>query len=288
MLVIGGLVFLLLCVFGSFVASGGAIVPLVVSMPFELITILGAGIGTFLMANSMSDLKHVPGAFKAALKGPAFGRQDYLDLLGLLFFFTRLAQSHGVMALEPHIETPTESTAFANYPKIRDNSRVRNLICDYLRMISMNMDDPFQFDEVMTRELSKNLKEDTHVAHGMQSLADALPALGIVAAVLGVIKTMGSISKPPEVLGEMIAGALSGTFLGVLLAYGMVGPFAARIQSVVEEDAAYYDLIRVVLVAFLQGNAPQVSVEIGRKDIPVPLMPSFEEVDTAISELAIG
>ncbi|GBR01459.1 flagellar motor stator protein MotA [Acetobacter oeni] len=288
MLVIGGLVFLLLCVFGSFAASGGAIVPLVMSMPFELLTILGAGIGTFLMANSMSDLKHVPGAFKVALKGPSFGRQDYLDLLGLMFFFTRLAQSQGAMALEPHIETPMESTAFANYPKIRDNNRVRNLICDYLRMISMNMDDPFQFDEVMTRELAKNLKEDTHVAHGLQSLSDALPALGIVAAVLGVIKTMGSISKPPEVLGEMIAGALSGTFLGVLLAYGMVGPFAARMQSVVEEDASYYDLIRVVLVAFLQGNAPQVSVEIGRKDIPVPLMPSFEEVDTAISELAIG
>ncbi|NHN87792.1 flagellar motor stator protein MotA [Acetobacter conturbans] len=288
MLLIGGLVFLLLCVFGSFAASGGAIMPLVKSMPFELITIMGAGIGTFLMGNSMSDLKHVPGAFKTAIKGPDFGRQDYIDLLGLLFFFTRLAQTHGVMALESHIETPMESTAFAAYPKIRDNKRVRNLICDYLRMISMNMDDAFQFDEVMTRELSKNLKEDTHIAHSFQTLADALPALGIVAAVLGVIKTMGSISQPPEVLGEMIAGALVGTFLGVLLAYGIVGPLAVRINSVVEEDARYYDLIRVVFVAYLQGNPPQISVEIGRKDIPVPLMPSFEEIDTTISELAIG
>lgn len=288
MLVIGGLVFLLLCVFGSFVASGGALVPLMASMPFELITILGAGIGTFVMANSMNDLKHVPGAFKAALKGPTFGRQDYVDLLGLLFFFTRLMQSHGVMALEPHIETPMESTAFAKYPKIRDNARARNLICDYLRMISMNMDDAFQFDEVMTRELTKNLKEDTHVAHSLQTLSDALPALGIVAAVLGVIKTMGSISKPPEILGEMIAGALVGTFLGVLLAYGVAGPLATRIQNVVEEDASYYDLIRVVLVAYLQGNAAQVSVEIGRKDIPVPLMPSFAEVDDVISAVSVG
>ena len=154
MLVIGGLVFLLLCVFGSFVASGGALVPLMASMPFELITILGAGIGTFVMANSMNDLKHVPGAFKAALKGPTFGRQDYVDLLGLLFFFTRLMQSHGVMALEPHIETPMESTAFAKYPKIRDNARARNLICDYLRMHSLNMDDAFQFDHVIARELT--------------------------------------------------------------------------------------------------------------------------------------
>lgn len=288
MLLIGGLVFLLVCVFGSFAASGGSLVPLVESMPFELITILGAGIGTFVMANSMSDLKHVPGAFKTAVKGPSFGRQDYIDLLGLLFFFTRLIQTQGVVALESHIETPMESTAFSAYPKIRDNARARNMICDYLRMMSMNMDDAFQFDEVMSRELSKNLKEDTHIAHGFQTLADALPALGIVAAVLGVIKTMGSISKPPEVLGEMIAGALVGTFLGVLLAYGMVGPLALRIRSVVEEDARYYDLIRVVLVSYLQGNVPQVSVEIGRKDIPVPLMPSFEEVDTAISELSIG
>lgn len=285
MLVIGGLVFLLLCVFGSFVASGGAIVPLVLSMPFELITILGAGIGTFLMANSVGDLKHVPGAFKAALKGPAYGRQDYIDLLGLLFRLTKLAQSQGVMALEPHIEDPATSDIFNKYPKIQANKRVRNLICDYFRMISMSMDDPFQLDDVMSRELAKNLKEDTHVAHGFQSLSDGLPALGIVAAVLGVIKTMGSISKPPAVLGEMIAGALSGTFLGVLLAYGMVGPLAARILNVVEEDAAYYDLIRVVLVAYLQGNAPQVSIEIGRKDIPVPLMPDFAEVDAAVSEM---
>lgn len=288
MLVIGGFAFLLVCVFGSFAASGGALGPLIASMPFELITILGAGIGTFLMANSLYDLKHIGGAFKAAIKGPAYSRQDYIDLLGLLFFLTRLAQSQGVMALEPHIETPMESTAFAAYPKIRDNGRVRNLICDYLRMISMNMDDSFQFDEVMSRELEKNFKEDAHIAHALQSLADGLPALGIVAAVLGVIKTMGSISKPPEVLGEMIAGALVGTFLGVLLAYGMVGPLAARINNVVEEDARYYDLIRVVLVAYLQGNAPQVSIEIGRKDIPVPLMPSFQEVDTAINELSIG
>ncbi|GBQ29597.1 flagellar motor protein MotA [Acetobacter estunensis NRIC 0472] len=288
MLVIGGLVFMLLCVFGSFAASGGAIVPLVKSMPFELLTIMGAGIGTFVMASSIGDLKHVPGALGKAVKGPKFGRQDYLELLCLLFSFTRLAQSHGVMALEQHIETPMESTIFGKYPKIRDNQRVRRLICDYLRMISMNMDDPFQLDEVMSRELAKNLKEDCHVAHSLQTLADALPALGIVAAVLGVIKTMGSISKPPEVLGEMIAGALVGTFLGVLLAYGIVGPLSSRIRSVVEEDAHYYDLIRAVFVAFLQGNAPQVSVEIGRKDIPGELMPSFEEVDTALNELAVG
>ncbi|OUJ15568.1 flagellar motor stator protein MotA [Acetobacter sp. DsW_063] len=288
MLVIGGLVFLLLCVFGSFVASGGAIAPLLASMPFELLTILGAGIGTFIMANSMGDLKHVPAAFKSALKGPSYGKRDYMDLLGLLFFFTRLAQSQGLMALESHVETPTESTAFAAYPKIRDNERARDMICDYLRMMSMNMDDAFQIDDVMTRELAKNLKEETHISHGMQQLADALPALGIVAAVLGVIKTMGSITKPPEVLGEMIAGALVGTFLGVLLAYGIVGPIATRMRSVAEEEASYYDLIRVVFVAHLQGNAPQVSVEIGRKDIPVHYMPSFLEMDTAISEQAIG
>ncbi|MDG6094313.1 flagellar motor stator protein MotA [Acetobacter sp. AN02] len=288
MLVIGGFGFLLVCVFGCFVASGGAIGPLIISMPFELITILGAGIGTFLMANSKDDLKHVGGAFKTALKGPEFSKSDYTDLLCLLFFLSRLCQTQGATALEPHVETPMESPAFAAYPKIRDNERVRSLICDYFRMVSMNADDAFQMDEVMSRELRKNLHEDLHIAHGLQSLADGLPALGIVAAVLGVIKTMGSISKPPEVLGEMISGALVGTFLGVLLAYGLVGPIATRIRTVVEEDAHYYDLIRAVLVAHLQGNVPQVSVEIGRKDIPGHIMPSFEDVDTAISQLAIG
>lgn len=283
MLLIVGFGVVLACIFGSFVASGGAIVPLVVSMPFELLTILGAAIGTFLMANSIADIKHGPAAFKLALKGPKYSRQDYLNLLGLMFQLLRLAHSKGMMAIENHIESPEESSIFAEYPRIKADSTTCLLVCDYLRLVSMNADDPFQIDEAIGRELKKNLADELHFSHALQSTSDALPALGIVAAVLGVIKTMASISKPPIVLGEMIAGALVGTFLGVLLAYGIVAPIASRIASVVQADAGYHNLIRSVLVAHLQGNAPQVSIELGRKEIPSLFMPSFRELEEEIA-----
>ena len=288
MFILIGLGVVLACVFGSFVASGGAIGPLLASMPFELLTILGAAIGTFVMANSISAVKHLPAGLKKAMKGSQYGRQDYLELLGLLFHVTKLAASKGMMAIESHIEDPQGSTIFGAFPKIRDNGQVCSFICDYLRMAGMNATDPFQMDDVMGRELKKNLREAMHLPHALQSVSDALPALGIVAAVLGVIKTMASISKPPIVLGEMIAGALVGTFLGILLAYGIVAPIAGRLGGVVEEEASYLDLVRSVIVAHLQGNAPQVSVEIGRKSIPCDLMPTFQEVEEAVSAVAVG
>ncbi|MBS1050786.1 flagellar motor stator protein MotA [Gluconobacter japonicus] len=286
MFILIGLGVVLACVFGSFVASGGAIGPLLASMPFELLTILGAAVGTFVMANSIGAVKHLPAGIKKAMKGSQYTRQDYLELLGLLFHMTRLAAAKGMMAIESHIEDPQGSTVFGAFPKIRDNTHVCSFICDYLRMAGMNATDPFQMDDVMGRELKKNLREEMHLPHALQSVSDALPALGIVAAVLGVIKTMASISKPPIVLGEMIAGALVGTFLGILLAYGIVAPIAGRLGGVVEEEASYLDLVRSVIVAHLQGNAPQVSVEIGRKSIPSDLMPTFQEVEESLSAVA--
>ncbi|GAD09554.1 flagellar motor stator protein MotA [Gluconobacter sp. NFX36] len=288
MFILIGLGVVLACVFGSFVASGGAIGPLLASMPFELLTILGAAVGTFVMANSIGAVKHLPAGIKKAMKGSQYTRQDYLELLGLLFHMTRLAAAKGMMAIESHIEDPQGSTVFGAFPKIRDNTHVCSFICDYLRMAGMNATDPFQMDDVMGRELKKNLREEMHLPHALQSVSDALPALGIVAAVLGVIKTMASISKPPIVLGEMIAGALVGTFLGILLAYGIVAPIAGRLGGVVEEEASYLDLVRSVIVAHLQGNAPQVSVEIGRKSIPSDLMPTFQEVEESLSAVAVN
>ena len=182
------------------------------------------------------------------------------------------------MALEPHIENPTESSAFQKFPRILANHHARDMICDYLRMVGMNADDPHQIEDLMGRELKKTLHEELHGAHALQTMADGLPALGIVAAVLGVIKTMSHIAEPPAVLGAMIGGALVGTFLGVLLAYGMAGPFAARLKGVVEEESKYFEVIRAVLVAHLHGNAPQVSVETGRKMAPNQHMPSFAEL----------
>ncbi|QEO16908.1 flagellar motor stator protein MotA [Acetobacter vaccinii] len=284
MLFIGALAFALLCVFGSFVASGGALAPLIKSMPFELLTILGSAIGIFVMANSKDTLKHFPAYLKMTLKGPRYDKAAYIELIVTLFRFTRLAQARGSMALEEHIENPEESSIFAQTPSVRDDIETRNLICDYLRLVSLNIEDAYQLDEVMARELKKNLTEKLHTSESLQSIADALPALGIVAAVLGVIKTMASISKPPAILGEMIGGALVGTFLGVLLSYGVVAPLAARMRDVVSQDGRYQDIIRIVLVAHLQGTPPQVSAEIGRKDIPYTFMPSFSELDTALSE----
>ena len=288
MLTIGGLVFLLVCVFGSYMLSGGSLEPLIEAMPFELLTIGGAAIGTFIMGNSMHDIKHTLGGFKKIMKGATFGKQQYIDLLSLMFFFTRLASSKGIMALEPHIEKPEDSTAFKKFPAILANHHATAMICDYLRMLGMNADDPHQIEDLMGRELKKTLHEELHPAHALQNMADGLPALGIVAAVLGVIKTMSHISEPPAVLGAMIGGALVGTFLGVLLAYGMAGPFAARLKGVVEEEAKYYDVIRAVLVTHLHGNAPQVSVETGRKMAPNQHMPSFQEVEAAMQSLQIA
>jgi chemotaxis protein MotA len=287
MLTIGGLGFLLACVFGSYIASGGSLEPLIEAMPFELLTIGGAALGTFVMSNSMHDVKHTLGGFGKIMKGAAFKKADYVDLLSLLFLLVRLASTKGNMALEPHIEKPEESSAFQKYPKILSNHHASSIICDYLRMVGMNADDPNQIEDVLARELKKTLHEELHSSHALQTMADALPALGIVAAVLGVIKTMAHIDQPPAVLGQMIGGALVGTFLGVLLAYGMAGPFASRLKGVVEEESKYYEVIRAVLVAHLHGNAPQVSVETGRKMAPNQHMPTFQELEEAVQSAQI-
>ncbi|MBN9559596.1 MAG: flagellar motor stator protein MotA [Alphaproteobacteria bacterium] len=287
MLTIGGLGFLLACVFGSYIVSGGSLEPLIEAMPFELLTIGGAALGTFVMSNSMHDVKHTLAGFGKIMKGAAFKKADYVDLLSLLFLLVRLASTKGNMALEPHIEKPDESSAFQKYPKILANHHASSIICDYLRMVGMNADDPNQIEDVLARELKKTLHEELHSSHALQTMADALPALGIVAAVLGVIKTMAHIDQPPAVLGQMIGGALVGTFLGVLLAYGMAGPFAARLKGVVEEESKYYEVIRAVLVAHLHGNAPQVSVETGRKMAPNQHMPTFQELEEAVQSAQI-
>lgn len=288
MLVIGGFIFLLVCVFGSYMVSGGNIEPLVEALPFEMVTIGGAAIGSFVMANSIHDVKHTLAALARTLKGAAYGKSDYIDLLSLLFFFVRLASTKGSMALEPHIEKPLESVAFKKFPRILANRHACPMICDYLRMVGMNADDPHQIEDVMGRELKKMLNEELHPAHAMQTIADALPALGIVAAVLGVVKTMSHIDQPPAVLGAMIGSALVGTFLGVLLSYGLAGPCACRMKSTVEEESKYFEVIRAVLVAHLHGNAPQVSVETGRKMAPNQHMPTFFELETAVQDLQIG
>lgn len=280
--IVVGIVLLVGCVFGGFIISGGNMMPILKALPIEIMIIGGAAVASFVISNSPADCKHALGGFGTAFRGSRYKKQDYLDLLGLLFRLLRLAQSQGAVGLESHIERPAESPIFGEFPRIAKDKEAVTLICDYLRMIGMNATDPFVIDEMMAQELKKLREERLHPAVIFSTIADALPALGIVAAVLGVIKTMGSINEEPAVLGKMLGAALVGTFLGVLLAYGLVGPIAARMRGVVEEDGKFYNVIRAVLIAHLQGLAPQVAVEAGRKVVPSSYMPTFEAVEGSL------
>ncbi len=277
-----GIVLLFGMVFGSYILAGGKMEVILHSLPYELMAILGAGVAAFLIGNSVPTIKATLGGFGKVFAGNKWKKQDYKDLLSLLFQLTKTMKSKGVIALESHIEKPAESTIFQKYPKILKDHFATDFICDTLRMMTMNLEDPHQIEDAMEKQLEKHHHEGLAGAHALQTMADGLPALGIVAAVLGVIKTMGSITEPPEILGGMIGGALVGTFLGVFLAYGLVGPMATRLKDIVDGDGAFYKIIQSVLVAHLHGNAAQISVEIGRGDIPTPAQPSFLEMEEAL------
>jgi len=280
-----GVVLLFGLVFGSYLMSGGSMAPIIEAAPHELMCIGGAAIAATLIANSFGTIKAMGGGMGKVFSGPKWKRQDYIDLLSLLFLLTKTMKSKGVIALESHIENSHDSTIFGKFPKIMKDHFAIDFICDTLRMMTMNLEDPHQVEDAMEKQLEKHHHEALHPAHAMQNMADALPALGIVAAVLGVIKTMGSISEPPEVLGAMIGGALVGTFMGVFLAYGLVGPFSSRMSGVIEEDGSFYKIIQAVLVAHLHGNAAQISVEIGRGHIPSDLQPSFAQLEEALNNI---
>jgi chemotaxis protein MotA len=280
-----GIVLLFGLVFGSFIISGGNMGVILHAAPHELMAILGAAVAAFLISNSMTTIKATGGGLMKAFKGPKWKSSDYRDLLSLLFLLTKTMKSKGVIALESHIEKPQESAIFSRFPKISADHFAVDFICDTLRMMTMNLEDPHQVEDAMERQLEKHHHEALNPAHALTTTADGLPALGIVAAVLGVIKTMGAITEPPEVLGEMIGGALVGTFLGVFLAYGLVGPLATRLKEVVDADAAFYKIIQSVLVAHLHGNAAQISVEIGRGSVPSEAQPSFNELEEALGAI---
>jgi len=280
-----GIVLLFALVFGSFIISGGNMGVILEALPHEMMAIGGAGTAAFLISNSMTVIKATGGGMAKVFAGPKWKADDYRDLLSLLFLLTKTMKSKGVIALESHIERPGDSTIFSRFPKVMKDHFAVDFICDTLRMMTMNLEDPHQVEDAMEKQLEKHHHEALAPAGALQTMADGLPALGIVAAVLGVIKTMGSITEPPAVLGAMIGGALVGTFLGVFLAYGLVGPFATRLQAVVDEEASYYRIIQAVLVAHLHGNAAQISVEIGRGNVPSGAQPSFLELEEALGAI---
>ncbi|WP_282181576.1 flagellar motor stator protein MotA [Aliiroseovarius marinus] len=279
-----GIALIFVMVFGGYLAAGGKMGIILKSLPFEFTMIGGAAAGAFVISNDMASIKHTIKDVKKVFKGPKWKPEDYRDLLCLLFELIRQARQNAV-ALEEHIEAPDDSPIFQRYPNILADKEAIELICDTLRSASMNYDDPHQVEEVLEKRMEANLHHALHSSHALQSMADGLPALGIVAAVLGVIKTMGSIDQPPEILGKMIGGALVGTFLGVFLAYGLVGPFSAKVKSVTEEEAHFYQLIREVLVANLYNHSVNICIEVGRQNTPGSHRPSFTDLEEALKEI---
>lgn len=279
-----GIAVILIMVFGGYVLAGGKMGIILKALPFEMIMIGGAAIGAFLISNDMASVKHALKDIGKVFKGAKWKTADYRDLLCLLFELIRLARANPV-GLEEHVESPETSAIFSKYPRIQHDHEAVDLICDTLRAASMNYDDPHQVEEVLDKRMEATLNHAMHSSHALQTVADALPALGIVAAVLGVIKTMGAIDQPPEVLGKMIGGALVGTFLGVFLAYGLMGPFAARVKTVVEEDIHFYQLIREVLIANLHRHPPNICIEVGRQNTPHAVRPGFSDLEEAMRNL---
>lgn len=279
-----GIVIIFVMVFGGYIAAGGKMGIILKALPFEMIMICGAAAGSFVLSNDMAAIKHTMKDIGKVFKGPKWKPQDYRDLLCLLFELIRLARQNPV-AIEEHIESPETSAIFSKYPKIVGDHEAVDMICDTMRSASMNYDDPHQVEEVLEKQLESQYHHALHSSHAMQAIADAMPALGIVAAVLGVIKTMGSIDQPPEILGKMIGGALVGTFLGVFLAYGFIAPFAARMKAVTDEDSHFYKLIREVLVANLYQHATNICIEVGRQNTPHHNRPSFVDLEEALKML---
>ena len=279
-----GIVVTFAMVFGGYILAGGKMGVITHSLPFEMMMIGGAAVGSYLLTNDSHTLKHTPKRIVQAFKGAKWTEADHQDVLCLMFQLLKIARENPV-ALEQHIENPTESPVFTAYPRLLADHEVVSLIADTLRSASLNYDDPYQVEDMLGRRLATLREEAMHVPHALQNMADALPALGIVAAVLGVIKTMSSIDQPPAVLGGMIGGALVGTFLGVFLAYGFVAPLAGRLGGVIKQDLAFFDVIKSVLIAGLHQHATNLCVEVGRQTVPDHVRPSFNTLEAALRDL---
>lgn len=254
--------------------------------PLELVVILGAAVGAMVIGTPKHILSKLGQAFSDIMKGPSYTKDTYLELICLLYQIFKLSQSKGMLALEPHVEKPDESSIFSAFPTIKADHHVVEFICDYLRMVTMGTDNPHQIEDIINEELEVHHHEKTQMASVFSNMGDGLPALGIVAAVLGVIKTMASIDQPPAILGGMIGHALVGTFLGVFLAYGFVGPMAQNLNALYEQEGKLFQCVKTALIAYLNGHAPAIAVEFARKAIPIHLRPSFYEVEAKLSELA--
>ena len=250
----------------------------VLLQPAELVIIAGAAIGTVLVANPLHILKQIFAGVLGVFKGSKITKPFYLETLKMMYDLLGKARKEGLMSLETDVEDPGKSPIFSKYPKFLKDHHVRDFLCDTLRM-AVTGSDPFDLDQLMELDMEVHHQEASQPITALSSMADSLPGLGIVAAVLGVVITMGALGGPPEEIGRKVAAALVGTFLGILLCYGLVGPLAANMSKAADEERAYLGVLRVLVISFLKGTAPIMAVEVGRRAIPGHLRPSFQEVE---------
>lgn len=281
MISIFGIIFTFIMVFGGYLLAGGKVGIILKSLPFEMMMIGGAAIGAFAISNSVSSIKLTLADMKKVFSGTLWRTEDYISLLLLLHELLLLAKGNPV-ELEAHIDAPDKSELFKNFPKILVDDFAVTMICDTLRSGSMNYNDPHQIEELLDKAIEEKKHIQESSSHALQAVADGLPALGIVAAVLGVIKTMGSIDQPPEVLGKLIGGALVGTFLGVFLAYCLVAPFSAKVKSTADEDINFYKAIKEIFLSYFQGHSIKLSLEVARQTIPHHYRPRYEELTSLL------
>lgn len=275
--VILGLVVVFGCLLGAYAAMGGHIS--VLWQPYEFVIIGGTAFGTFLMGNPMKTVKDAGKAILEAVKGKTVSQRDYLDVLGLLFTLMREIRSKSRGEVEAHIDNPKESEIFQRYPNVMKDEQLVQFICDYARLILIGNAKPHEVEALMDEEIHTMEHDALKSYHALTGMADGLPAIGIVAAVLGVIKAMGAIDQSPEVLGHLIGAALVGTFAGILLSYGVVGPLANKVKYVRSHNMRIFILVKQTLLAFMNGAMPQVAVEFGRKTISAHERPSIDTVE---------
>jgi len=277
MFAIIGILVVFASIISGFLMEKGHIMVLV--QPAELLILGGAAIGTLLVANPMHINKEIIGGLTGVLKGSSLGKPRYLDSLKMMYQFLNKVRKEGLLSVEMDVEKPEESTIFKSYPAFLADHHARDYVCDTLRMAITGGVEPFDMDQMMELDMEVHHHEAMMPITALSTVADALPGLGIVAAVLGVVITMGSLGGPPEEIGEKVAAALVGTFLGILLCYGVVGPLAANMTKAVDEHNEYLHVLRVLLLSFLKGSAPMIAIEMGRRAIPAHVRPSFDEME---------
>jgi chemotaxis protein MotA len=280
MFVIIGIVVVIGAVVGGYLMEHGNLRVLI--QPAELVTIGGAAIGTVLIANPLHILKALAGGIAGVFGGSKYGKDRYLETLKMMFELFSRARKEGLMALETDSDQPDKSPVFSKYPKFLKDHHALAFVCDTIRMAAGGGVEPFDVDQMMELDMDVHHHDSSQPIAALSTMADALPGLGIVAAVLGIVITMGALGGPPEEIGHKVAAALVGTFLGILLCYGFIGPVAGNMTKASEDEHAYYHVLRVAIISFMRGTPPTVAVEFARRAIPGHLRPSFQEAESHI------